>query len=135
MKKIGSVSEFGPARDEELWRAYRSAIANSGVVTMDELYSMAAASPSSRFWVSERRASEVMGMILRGISLCFMTPMRQEMFREIFNRFIAYRRKHPDSSIYEATFHAVNSPAPKFYLTSKSAKVIICRFRRNKMKK
>ena len=132
MKKKGAVYEFGSKRDAELWQAFRRAIAASGVVSTDMLYEMAAHSPTSRFWVSERRASEVMGMIIRGISISYMSRLRQEMFREIFNRFIDYRSHHPESTIYEATFHAVNTPAPKFYLTPKTVKVILCRFRRNK---
>lgn len=135
MKKVGSVCEFGSRRDEELMRAFRRAISMTGVVSTEILYEMAAESPTSRFWVSERRAAEVMGAIIRGISLSFMTPLRQEMFREIFNRFIEYRRQHPRSTIYEATFQAVNSEAPKFYLTPKSVKVILSRYRRKKMQR
>ena len=135
MRKIGAVSEYGSKRDAELWQAYRRAIANSGVVSSETLYEMTASSPASRFWVSERRASEVMGAIIRGISISCMSPTRQEMFREIFSRFIRYRSKFPDSTIYEATFHAVNTPAPKFYLTPKTVKIILCRYRRQKFGK
>ncbi|MDE6026805.1 MAG: hypothetical protein K2G23_01880 [Muribaculaceae bacterium] len=129
MKKIGSVSEFGSLRDQELWLAYRRAIASTGVVSSDILYELTASSPASRFWVSERRASEVMGAMIRGISISFMSPTRQEMYRELFRRFIDYRAQNPQSSIYEATFNAVNSPAPKFYLTPKSVKVILYKYR------
>lgn len=135
MRKIGAISEFGSKRDAELWQAYRRAIATSGVVSTEMLYEMTAASPTSRFWVSERRAAEVMGAIIRGISLNHMSPTRQEMFREIFNRFLQYRSKVPKSTIYEATFHAVNTPAPKFYLTPKTVKIILCRYRREKLGK
>ena len=133
MKKIGSVAEFGPQRDQELWLAFRRALgAASDVVTIDKLCAIAAESPSSRFWVSERRASEVIGAMLRGISISFMSPTRREMFREIFRRFIAYRERHPLSSIYEATFAAVNSPSPKFYITPKTAKIIIYRYKKER---
>lgn len=130
MKKIGSVSDFGSQRDQELWQAFRRAIANSGVVSSEVLFEMAALSPASRFWVSERRASEVMGAMIRGISISYMSPMRREMYQEIFRRFIEYRSRRPRASIYEATFAAVNSPAPKFYLTPKSVKIIIYNFRK-----
>ncbi|MDE6296579.1 MAG: hypothetical protein K2L89_01925 [Muribaculaceae bacterium] len=132
MKKIGSVAEFGLQRNEELWLAYRRAIASSGVVSTDILYEMTAESPTSRFWVSERRASEVIGAMLRGISISFMTPLRQQMFKEIFSRFLSYREKFPKSTIYEATFNAVNSPAPKFYLTPKTVKILLYKIRKLK---
>lgn len=132
MKKPGSVVEFSHKRDDELWRAYRRAIAESGVVTADRLYTLTAASPTTRFWVSERRASEVMGAMLRGVSIENMSQTKKEMFAEIFRRFSDYRHKFPASSIYEATFAAVNSPAPKFYLTPNSVKIILYQIRRKR---
>ena len=135
MKKVGSVAEFGQQRNDELWLAYRRAIASSGVVSTEILYEMTAESPTSRFWVSERRASEVIGAMLRGISISFMSPLRQQMFSEIFRRFLVYREKFPKSTIYEATFHAVNSPAPKFYLTPKTVKILLYKIRKLKGRK
>ena len=132
MKKKGSVAEFGHKRNEELWLAYRRAIAESGVVTTDRLYVMTASTPTSRFWVSERRASEVMGAMLRGRSITDMSATRREMFSEIFRRFSEYRRRFPAASIYEATFAVVNSPAPKFYLTPNSVKILLYQIRRQR---
>lgn len=132
MKKLGSVTDFGPHRNQELWCAYRRALAASGVISPRELYILTATSPTSRFWVSERRAAEVMGAILRGMSLNKMSPTRHEMYTEIFTRFKEYRAKHPGASIYEATFAAVNSPAPKFYLTPGSVRILIYDIRRKR---
>jgi len=129
MKKIGSVAEFGHMRDAELLSAFRRAVAGSRVAATSEYYRLAVATPASRFWVSERRASEVIGQMLRGRSIAGMTPMRQKMYRELYRRAVAYRASHPGATIYEATFEAVNSPAPEFYLTPLSAKIILCRHR------
>ncbi|MDE6538263.1 MAG: hypothetical protein K2M13_09560 [Muribaculaceae bacterium] len=135
MKKIGSVADFSRERDEQLRKAFRNAIALPGVRKVMELYALAADSPTSRFWVSERRASEVMGAMLRGMDISKMNPRRKEMFEEIFRRFSDYRLSHPGSTIYEATFAAVNSPAPKFYLSPGTVKVLLTSLRSAKFKR
>ena len=130
MKKIGSVAEFGHKRDSELLKAFRRAVVESETTDTDEFYRLAAASPSTRFWVSERRASEVIGQMLKGRSIEKMTPMRQKMYRELYRRALLYIEEHPGCTIYDAAFAAVNTPAPEFYLTPLSCRVILSRARR-----
>lgn len=68
-------------------------------------------------------------MMLRGLSIDFMSPCRQEMFTELFRRFLELRSANPKESISQTVVEAVNSPAPKFYLSPKSVKVLVCRYR------
>ncbi len=125
MKKKGSVSEFGTHRDQELQMAYDAALRNSHHLPGDDIYRCAADTPTSRFWVSERRASEVLAKMEKGESIGNMRPERQEMYKELFRRFSELRSQKPRPSIYEAAYRAVNSPAPGFYLTPSSVKVMI----------
>lgn len=129
MKKKGSVSEFGQERNERLVAAFKANLRYLGEIPIEEIFSRAAASLAPRFYVSERRASEVMSRIDRGDTLSTMTPLRRAMYNDIYRIVTEYRNAHPGCSTYEATFHAVNSEAPSFYVTGASARVILSRFR------
>lgn len=132
MKKIGSVAEFGKQRNEELLAAFRKAMGDPKLRTLDDIFMAAASSPASRFWVSERRAGEVISHLMKGGSIERMLPKRREMYEEILRRTLAYMKKHPRASVTDAVFEAVNSPAPEFYLTYKSTRVILYRSRHNR---
>lgn len=95
-----------------------------------EIFAEAAAQPCTRFWVSEERAILVMKQMMRGESIETMNPKKQEMYREIYGRVCRIMEREPGYSLIDATCEAVNSPAPEFYLTAKSAKVIIYQIRR-----
>ncbi len=130
MKKIGSVAEFGPQRDRELLAAFKAQLHNLGHLPLKEMFRRAAETKTSRFWVSERRAAIVISSMLKGDRLEYMSPKRREMYYEIFKIFKKIRLRSPEMTIYDAAYEAVNSEAPEFYLTPKSAKVLIYRARR-----
>ena len=56
----------------------------------------------------------------------------REMYFEIYKRVVSEREKYPDKSIAEIVFHVIRQPAPKFYLTPDSARVIVTRLKREK---
>lgn len=129
MKKKGCSAEFAPQRDAELLRAFKNCLHLLGDVPQLVFYRRIAASPSSRFWVSEKRAAEVVAKIMKGDQLVGMIPKRREMFFEIFRRVDQLRCDNPKLSIAEATFQVVNSPAPEFYITEKSARQLLYKIR------
>lgn len=130
MKHFGSKFEFERQRNEDLYRAYRNAIADCRQIYVNELYIRIANSPSIRFWVSEERAAIVLSKMLKGDRLLYMRPLKREMFYAIFEEYTRLKSLYPDCNISELAFLAVRQPAPKFYLTPGSAKVIICRIRK-----
>lgn len=129
MKKLGSIAEFGAQRDRELMDAFRHQLRHGSYHSLSEYFYNAAKMPASRFWVSERRAYVVIKKMLRGQSLEKMFLQKQEMFKEILRRVKAAMEADPALSLYSATFDAVNSPAPEFYLSPKSARVLIYKLR------
>lgn len=135
MKRQGSTSDFMATRNRELLQTLRQLIVTTRGVAMNDLYAMAARSPCSRFWVSEKRACEVVSRMLRGIDTEIdALPQRNRMYREIFLRVLEWRRHNPGHPLTDAVFAAVNSPAPEFYITPESAKVIISRIMQKKYK-
>ena len=126
MKKSGSISEFIEQRDRELSAAFREILLTADM-PLSEMFAAAAKRPCSRFWVGESRAFRVIKEMIGGSTSTqtgsAMLDKKREMYGEILRR------------VEQAVHDAVNSPAPEFYLTEKSARVIIYRIRRAGKKK
>lgn len=116
-------------RDHELLMNFRRELAESRGVPLRELFGRAAKRPASRFWVSELRAAEVVSAMMRGVAPDNMMPQKLKMYEEILRRVEGIRARKPGHPLSDAVFEAVNSPAPEFYLTDDSARVIIYRLR------
>ena len=130
MKNYGSHFEYESHRNADLMRAYREEIKASRHISLPVVLHTIVNRPSARFWVSEERAAIVMSRMLKGDSLPEMRPLKREMYQEIFKIVMRLREQHPDRTLSQLTFEAVRQPAPKFYLTPGSAKVIISKIRR-----
>lgn len=130
MKRKGSKFEYEAERNKELLKAYCSQVEICSEIHLDEILSRVVNTPCSRFWVSDERASIVMSGIERGtVDLDSMIESRKEMFLEIYDRVKALRINNPTMSLSELTNEVVKQPAPRFYLTAKSARTIIHRIR------
>jgi hypothetical protein len=130
VKNHGCTFEYEQQRNRELLKAFREEIVAARHIVRDEVLERTVNRPCSRFWVSEDRAAIVMSCMLKGDTLQNMRPLKREMFKEIFRRFMALKTKFPAWSILKLATDAVNQQAPKFYLTPGSAKVIISRIKR-----
>ena len=82
-------------------------------------------SPSKRFWVSEERAIIVVMQMMAGNNLDRMQPMRKAMYEEIYRRTMKMKMMNPEMTFTEIVSLVIEQPAPCFYLTPGSAKVII----------
>lgn len=125
MKNIGSTFEYEDARDRDLMRAYREALSQSNGDSAADMYDKVAKMPAARFWVSEERAAIVISNMFKGRSIAQMRTNKREMYEEIYRRVCELKKKRPEESVYDLTFEVVSQPAPKFYLTAESARIII----------
>lgn len=125
MKHSGSTFEYEQARNEDLMRAYHKLLYECSSIHLPDIFRQVVNMPAERFWVSEERAAIVIASMLRGDQLENMRPTNREKYQEIYKRVLELRKEHPGLSVYNLTFMAVHQPAPKFYLTPGSAKVII----------
>ena len=135
MKHKGSTFEYKEERDVDLLRAYREQIMRCDTIDLTEIFNKVVLMPSARFWVSEERAAIVIARMFRGDKLETMKTNTREMYEEIFKRVKDMKEKFPDMSLLDILFHVVRQPAPKFYLTPDSAKVITTRIKREQYKK
>ena len=130
MKHKGSKFEYEEERDKDLMRAYREQIAICNTIVLSEIFTKVVLMPASRFWVSEERACIVIGKMMRGDSLHKMRPTTREMYLEIYRRVCSIKKEQPDKPISEIVFQVVGQPAPQFYLTPDSARVIVTKIKR-----
>lgn len=130
MKNLGSHFEYEKQRNDDLMRAYREEIYRSEVISLPQILHAIVNQPSARFWVSEERAAIVVSRMMKGDRLRKMRPLKREMFREIFKRVKKMQQIYPDMTLSQLAYEVVRQPAPKFYLTPGSAKVIISKIRR-----
>ena len=132
MKKKGAVMEYSKERSDDLMRAYRDYLSSRKHIVMPEVYKTICNMPSRRFWVSDTRASLVVSAIIRDGKkvLDGMWALRKEMYEEIYNRVMELKKLYPNKSITELCCKVVEQPAPKFYLTPGSTKLLVCKIRR-----
>ena len=122
MRNNGSTFEFTTERNEELLKSYRMILGKYRHIDTDVVAEELANSPTSRFWVSEERAAVVVGNMMNGKNvLDDMRPTKREMFSEIFRRTMELKDKMPHLKICDLVSKTVNSPAPKFYMTPRTA--------------
>lgn len=129
MKHYGCTFECGDERDDDFMRAYCKQIEGRAVVVLSEVFRSLVDMPSKRFWVSEERAAIVVSDMMRGATLERMRPQKREMFQEIHRRTVALLEEHTDMALSVAVAHVVRQPAPRFYLTPQSARIIFYRIK------
>lgn len=123
-KYNGSKLECSEERINALMVEYDRCIMSCSVVRRHEIFKKIVNSPCNRFWVSGFRAAVVMAGIMRGDDLSGMRPLKREMFHEIYRRVLELQKRHPDYSLYRLACLAVLQPAPKFYMSPSSAKIM-----------
>lgn len=130
MKPVGSKFEYESERNNDLMSVYHSLICGCEEIKLCELMERVVNSPSRRFWVSEERAAIVVSAMMKGDCLEGMSETKREMFAEIYRRVMEMKGSRSKMSLSEIIFDVIRQPAPKFYLTPGSAKVIIHKIKR-----
>lgn len=139
MKRKGCTCDYTSAKNDELVKRFKQLIKEARVVDLDRIFAQVAESPSSRFFISEIRAYELVSERRRSGDWGIANPLRREMMDEILSRAEKILRRGEESSLRNAVYLAVNTPAPRFYLTPRSCRTIIynamsvrCRLARGK---
>lgn len=123
--------EYSQERLDDLMRAYDEYISSCDYIRMPDVYNTIVNMPSRRFWVSDIRAALVVAAMMRGEArLDKMCQSKREMYEEIYRRVITLREHQPNMTTSELCAMVVMQPAPKFYLTPGSAKIMVCKARK-----
>lgn len=131
MKDFGCILEFSQERMDELLKVYYAHIEACSHIRMPDVYAAIVEKPASRFWVSPERAATVVFALMSGKSvLDTMRPTKRAMFTEIYRRVRRIIDNDPSVTVGEAVRSVVEQPAPSFYLAPHSAKALVCKARR-----
>ena len=122
--------EFSEERLENLMRVYDDYIVRCDYIRMPEVYAYIANAPADRFYVSDARAAVVVSDMMQGKPLTSMRPLKREMFEEIGRRVMELMKLHPSWTMRKLCTLVVEQPAPKFYITPGSAKIMVCKARK-----
>lgn len=123
-------------RDKELYRAFCKAKAeqlkNNQKITLPEAVEIARTTPTSRYFVSENRASLIIKKIEKGLDWAFkMNYTKIRMFKHLHMEYRRLMEEYPEDTHEELVTMACACPAQEFYLTQKSAIDILSHIHRN----
>lgn len=131
MRQKGNSNLHNEERNLELMRAYQEILNSStGPIDPDELFIRLVEMPCRRFWIGETCATDVIRKMRVGWVPSRMTRTRLEMYAEILSRTEAYLERHPGVHLQAAVRQVIAQPAPKFYLTPGTARVIVSKCRK-----
>lgn len=126
MRLKGSIAYFRDRRDYELLCQFRQQLALCpDKIRLSDVLTRTVNAPTSQFWVSIDRAVQMVRHIRSGGTLDGMGDCRKEMFLEIERRVSLREAIEPTRSLEDVVRDVIEGGAPKFYLTTKSAKTII----------
>lgn len=126
-------NEYHEERDHDLWHTYQQVCNSEQPATDLEAVRRSVQKEAPRFYVSEERATRVMGWMMKGDSrVARMLPKHRAMFEEIYRRTMALRSQLPGRPLSEIVSRVVRRPAPEFYLTPMSGYMILRQIRRRR---
>ena len=118
---------------DELMRIYREVSQSGFCSNQQEAYELTITHPAPRYYVDARWAHQRLSPMLRGdrSGLEKINPLTREMYENLFDTVLrlAQNERYWGCSTYELIRNAIMQPAPRFYLTPGSAKVILSRIR------
>ena len=129
-KRRGRTLECARERLDALMVEYDMYISRCRFIRMPEVFEYIVNRPCARFWVSEIRASVVISNMIKGFINPNMHPSKREMYDEIYRRVLRLRDAFPNLSLFRLVSKAIRQPAPKFYLSPSSAKIMIYKYRK-----
>lgn len=126
MRKTGSEFEFKKERDNAMVETFRRLVSQCAGIRIPELMQRVVTEPCARFWVSEERATIVVGAMLRGREVTrSMGSGKRRMFAEIFRRVSALRANDGGAPLVRLVRQVICSPAPEYYMSPRSAQNVI----------
>lgn len=126
-RKYESIDE----RNQCLWEAYKLVLHRAPApLKTSDIYRMAVNMPCPQFWISSEQAAKIISAIeRRRINIDSLSVTRKDMIEMIMYRVGEMRKESPGMPLRQCIEEVVYSPAPRFFLTPKSAKTILHRYR------
>lgn len=104
---------------------FRRLIHEADYINLPEIFRKMARTPVPRFYVSESRAFMVINERHRSGRWSVKGTQRLAMYEEIYRRALALLSRGEFDNLYDCVFEAVNTPAPRLYLTPRSCRTLL----------
>ena len=137
MRPKGSQLSYREDRDQELYRAFKAALPNfqreDSSYDYDAAITAAINTPSSRYWISEGKAYNMIRWITDDPSrLDNMFAEKRLMYKSLIDTYNRLRNDpaNDDLTNVQVAYLASDEPAPSFFMGVSNAKQIIQRIRR-----
>ncbi len=124
-KVSGSIIEYYDERIDALMVEYDRYISRVRFICMADVFNHIVNQPCHRFWVSHHRAVVVIAEMFKGATNLNMRPSKREMFKEIFDRVSHLKSTNPHRTLSSLVREVIFQPAPKFYLSASSARIMV----------
>lgn len=124
MKRKNARFELEQERFDDLMRVFHECLAHTRHINTNQLLAMAIELPSSRFWVSEERATIVVSDMLKGKSIQHMNNNKRRMYEEIHKRVLSILKHSPNLPISRVVADVIQQQAPCFYMNIDNARRI-----------
>lgn len=121
--RVMNKIDYLPERDREFAKVYFSMSVSADDTWVSRCLK-AIKQPASRFFISEEEANKVINKILSGRRIN-RTGNKARLVHDLFKTFLDIYENNRELSKAEAIHLAVNSPAPEFYLSPRSAMRIL----------
>lgn len=125
MRKIGATFELKERKEKELLATFRENLYNMLGRPFREIMQATITSPSSCFWVSEERATDVIEDLLKGKHVVFKRDTSRRMYEEILARVVRMQKHNPEMPLRTIIRKVIEQPAPEFYITPESAHILL----------
>lgn len=125
--------------ERDLLRAYERVMKQCGLQAMlmsrKELVAMAVHGGAPKFYITYEMARRNVSALLRGLPVDCTNPLKMQMYADIARLTLDYQRRHKRfADDFNGALMAVLSevPAPRFYVTEKSAYNMLCALQRRR---
>lgn len=116
-------------RDEALFREYCKALNQHDFLKPDDVYDYVRKRPAPRFYVEAEFLRDYISCRMRGKSFGRFGEETQRKFDELYQRYLFYSNNSnlDRKSLLEISEMIVNTPAPEYYISRRTTRMIIAR--------
>ncbi len=134
-KHKGNTGEYTEQRNKELNLAYKEAanllLKKHGHLDVIKAVDLARQMPTTRFFINEDTASKIIKKMMSGIRpIKSMDKGKGVMYNLLYDTYMLFKNMYPRRQHDDIVAEICASPAPEFFLSTKSAYQIISRYRR-----
>lgn len=120
-------TELKQMRNTALYAAYKKGLENSSFASMREAGKVVCRMSAPRYYISAEVASDLVGMIIRKVSLINLNSCNRRQAWQLYDDYVAFLEENPGCRLSRERImeELVERPAPEFYIEAQRARKIL----------